>query len=314
MIKTVFGFGAILALSAGALSFGEVSHDDSTDWRLDREFGVHGPRPLQGKSSISAFSASSFQDFTIDPAYLRQKLTELSSHERGSADGRAWARSYLKAEFEALGYTTSEQSYGKGTNFVAERKGTDPSKFLILSAHVDSMGNAGADDDGSGVISSLAIARALKDHQLGYSLRFVGFDQEELGLVGSKAYVASIRQMPEWQGLIGDINIEMTGYDRDGDGAIHVMDCDHSHSLFLSDSIVGAIQALSIPLARIQACTDRSDHASFWRAEKAAVVVSQNFFGGDSNPCYHRSCDTVDQVNFDYMAKITRALASATAI
>ena len=46
---------------------------------------------------------------------------------------------------------------------------------------------------------------------------------------------------------------------------------------------------------------------------KPAIVVSENFFGGDGNPCYHQSCDKVDKVNFDYMTRLTTALARAVA-
>jgi hypothetical protein len=65
-----------------------------------------------------------------------------------------------------------------------------------------------------------------------------------------------------------------------------------------------------IPLKKIDACTNRSDHAVFWEYDRPAIVVSQNFFGGDGNPCYHRTCDTVQKVNWTYMEKMTRAAAN----
>jgi len=70
---------------------------------------------------------------------------------------------------------------------------------------------------------------------------------------------------------------------------------------------------LGLNLRKVPACTNRSDHASFWRYNKPAIVVSQNFFGGDSTPCYHRTCDRIDMIDFDYMTKITKALSHAVA-
>src|SRR5690606_29066648 len=116
------------------------------------------------------------------------------------------------------GYTVTEHEYkggGLGVNLVAEKLGADPNRYLIVSAHYDSVSNAGADDDGSGVISALAVAQALKDLELAVNLRIVAFDEEERGLVGSKAYAADLNTTGELDGLVGVVNIEMTGYDQD---------------------------------------------------------------------------------------------------
>src|SRR5207253_434927 len=141
----------------------------------------------------------------------------------------------------------------------------------------------------------------------------VGFDQEELGLVGSRNYVAALESAGQLQQVLADINLEMTAYDSDNNGAFHVIDCNRADSTPLSASVLGAVQALHIPLVRSAACTDRSDHAAFWKKNKPAIVISEDFFGGDGNPCYHSACDKVDKLNFNYMTNITRAVASATA-
>jgi Zn-dependent M28 family amino/carboxypeptidase len=58
-----------------------------------------------------------------------------------------------------------------------------------------------------------------------------------------------------------------------------------------------------------ETCTDRSDHASFWKHGIPAVVISENFFGGDDNPCYHRACDKMDIMNLSYYQKVAEASA-----
>lgn len=298
---------------------------ESTDWRTDsKAFLSHqsDKNPIRALNSNEFKKTKSFEETKKeimknlrafsgeDSVILNGKNEKIS--ERKSINGKDLARAFLKEKFTALGFSTSEQNYsvlfgGKGKNFIAEKTGKDPSKILLISAHLDSVGNAGADDDGSGVIGALTIASLLKDKNFTYTLRFVGFDDEEKGLVGSTQYVKSLSQSEKNQ-IIGLINLEMLGYNNRKDGAFHVIDCDHKDSTFLSDSLIQSIKDQNLPLARSTACTDRSDHAAFWKAKIPAIVISQNFFGGDSNPCYHQSCDKVDIVNFDYMTQLVYAV------
>ena len=243
----------------------------------------------------------------------------LTITERRQDENKANARAYLRQEYEALGFTVTEKTYrggwGFGThvNFVAEKTGADPSRFLLISSHLDSVGNAGADDNGAGTISALAVAKALKDQELRYSLRILAFDEEEIGMVGSAAYAQQLQDEGQLDGLIGDINMEMTGYNSANDGTFHIIDCNENTSAELSKKFREVAERdQDLRLRFVSACTNRSDHASFWRFDKPAVVLSQNFFGGDGNPCYHKKCDKVDRMNFDYMTRMTSLLARVT--
>lgn len=288
-----------------------------------------------------AASLKKYGDINISTDFLKTKLSELSGatsvkignetvtiSERKSATNRILARKYLIQEYDKLGFATGLAPYGSnksvGTtwggsknkylnatkaNFIAEKTGQDPSKVLIISSHMDSVGNAGANDDGTGTISALAVAKALSDLNFTYTLRVLAFDQEELGLLGSKAYVNSLSDVERTK-IMGVINLEMMGTNSRKDGVFHVIDCDKENSKFLTNEITTAIQTYSIDLSPNTACTDRSDHASFWKKKIPAVVLSENFFGGDSDNCYHRSCDILDdRLDFNYMGKITQAVA-----
>jgi hypothetical protein len=266
------------------------------------------------------------RNFDIDPNYLKEKMSEFSGakpvviggvsttiSERGTAAGRNNARKFLKQEYQALGFSVWQHSYGSGTNFIAEREGTDPSKFLIISAHLDSVTNAGADDDGAGTIGALAVAKALSGVPLKHTLRIVGFDEEEKGLVGSEKYAVSLNDTGEMAKMISLINLEMLGYDKDNDGAFHIIDCNENTSAEISNLLMQKVTSASINVKKVAACTNRSDHAVFWRYNRPAVVISQNFFGGDDNPCYHKACDKTDILNFPYMANLTKAVALTVA-
>lgn len=301
-----------------------LAHSPSTDWLMDHQ-AFENARWLGKPSYFLQGPSELYLSFNIEPDRLKHWLEELSGHRTVSLDGqtvriterrgsamRALARRYLQREFTQLGYTVTEQNYGQGSNFIAERVGSEPSRVLVVSAHYDSVGNAGANDDGTGIVAMLAIAEALMSIPLKATLRFVGFDQEEIGLVGSAAYVQAL---PASETLIGDIQMEMMGTNARNDGAFHVMDCDRADSIPLSQHIMNAIVSLNLPLNRVAACTNRSDHAKFWQRNLPAVVLSENFFGGDSDPCYHRSCDRADaRLNYQYMANIVTAVTSAVEV
>jgi hypothetical protein len=277
----------------------------------------------------------------VDQAWLALKTRQLSGEElvmvdgrevrlseRGSEAGRRNARAWLAQQWRALGFTVTEQVYTtqswagarQGVNLVAELRagGDGPEKWFLVTAHLDSVRNPGADDNGSGIVAALAVAEAVahrggrqSNHEQGNtSLRLIAFDEEELGLVGSAAYVRAAREGTDLDQIVGVLNLEMLGWDGDGDGAVHIIDCNEG----LSPALTRVFEA-ALPegeLTKVAACTNRSDHASFWNAGVPAIVVSQNFFGGDANPCYHRACDTTSDMSFDYMQRFVRAMVEGT--
>jgi Zn-dependent M28 family amino/carboxypeptidase len=203
-------------------------------------------------------------------------------------------------------------SYGTGVNLIAEKKSaiSKDGYITMITAHLDTVMTAGADDNGSGITTALTVARALAQKELSQTIRIVAFDEEERGLVGSGAYARHLAQIGEIS-KIRVINLEMTGYDSDDNGDFHAIDCNENISNQLTQSVLSAISSVGLALHRVEACTNRSDHASFWNYDRPAIVLSQNFFGGDGNPCYHRSCDTISKINFGYLTKLTQAVANA---
>ncbi len=253
---------------------------------------------------------------TIDSKYLDDSLVILSGEKdvvlanRGKQAGKLAARKFLREEFESFGYTVTEQAYGSGTNLIAERTGKS-GKVLVVSAHYDSVNNAGADDDGTGVVTMLATAKLLDKKALKHTVRFVAFDEEELGLIGSKAYAKSLKG--EKANILGDVQMEMMGYNAKKDGKFHVISCDRADSQFMVDAFEAVVKKLDTGLVITRACTDRSDHASFWNEDMPAIVMSENFFGGDANPCYHKKCDKMDRMHMDYFERVAEASANLVA-
>lgn len=263
--------------------------------------------------------------FEVDASNLLKYLRQLSGEEdvvvegtpvrivdRGSKEPRQLLHQFLIEYFTGLGLEVEKkcyrQSWYNGCNIQATKIGQDPSREVLVTAHIDSVRNKGADDDGSGTAAMMEIARLVASSAPLYSIKFVGFDQEELGLIGSRAYVQELDNNSD--SIIGVLQADMIGYDGDKDSAIHVMDCDRQDSKFLKDGFVSVAKALGHNFQLVEDCTNRSDHASFWKKNIPAVLISENFFGGDENPCYHRTCDQINLINLPYMAKISEVMVN----
>ncbi|MBN1987986.1 MAG: M20/M25/M40 family metallo-hydrolase [Bacteroidales bacterium] len=89
-------------------------------------------------------------------------------------------------------------------------------RAIVVSAHYDHLGNdgalyAGADDNASGVAVVLELARLFR--VMGYKpqndIVFAFFGAEELGMLGSMAFVATRKQLAD--SIVANINIDMIG-------------------------------------------------------------------------------------------------------
>lgn len=97
--------------------------------------------------------------------------------------------------YEQFGYTNIEtDTFNVGPNVVyniiVSKTGTlYPDTWLIVDAHYDTYFGPGVNDNGSGTAIILEIARMMKDIESAYSIKFIHFTAEELGLLGSYHYV-----------------------------------------------------------------------------------------------------------------------------
>ena len=87
---------------------------------------------------------------------------------------------------------TVETEVHDSRNVIAEKPGqTD--RVLVLGGHYDTVPDiSGANDNSSGTAVLLTVAQELAQESLPFSVRFIAFGSEELGLVGSRRYVASL--------------------------------------------------------------------------------------------------------------------------
>lgn len=81
-------------------------------------------------------------------------------------------------------------------NVIGERKGrSSDGPIVMVSGHYDSVvGAPGANDDGSGTVLTLELARVLSKLPTEATLRFALWGSEEQGLIGSRYHVAQLAQ------------------------------------------------------------------------------------------------------------------------
>ncbi|HTM05174.1 MAG TPA: M28 family peptidase [Vicinamibacterales bacterium] len=176
----------------------------------------------------------------------------------------------------------------------------------------DDIINNGADDDGSGTVSLMAIAKAFATGQKPKrSLVFVWHAGEEAGLYGSR-YMADYPVVP-LDHVAAQLNIDMVGRNECDDAT-------KANTLFLvgSDRISTELHninedanaALPMPLTLDYALNDiadteslytRSDHYSY--ASKGIPII---FFTTGLHKDYHYVTDEVDKIIFPKMTRIAQ--------
>ena len=187
-----------------------------------------------------------------------------------------------------------------------------------MGGHYDSVGaTPGADDNASGVAGMLEVAQVLRDTAFPISVRYVGFALEETGLHGSRVMATDLRQRNV--DVVGMVSLEMIGFTKPGDDAFigsrnnYLAMVGNPASEYLA-RVFGAAAFeyrpfFFAPAAVIDPATLgdilRSDHASFWAQNYEALLLTDtaNF----RNPNYHQPSDTIETLNFSYMANSVRA-------
>lgn len=256
----------------------------------------------------------------VDQKQLETHLAVLTGHtpfandrlikERGGVAGRELTRQYLEETLKSYGYRPERHSYRQGgQNILATLPATVPTDETILfGAHMDSVSNAGANDNGTGSASVLEAARVLRDlPERKTNILFAWFDEEELGLIGSGYLAREFRQKKVK--LTYAHTMDMLGWDENQNGAIEVARPDGILWDFYQG--VNRRHELNFPLQRTS--TGSSDHVSFSKNGFPSVCLSEEWTDGDTTPHYHRKGDVYETVNFPFLAKGTQLAVAAVA-
>ncbi len=188
-------------------------------------------------------------------------------------------------------------------------QGTEyPDRFIIVGAHYDGQGNGGiismnhggepdihnsADDNASGTAGLLWLAKEIAADPLPVSVIFVAFSGEELGLLGSRYYAASM-EMPA-DSVLAMINLDMIG--RLEGRELTIFGTGTSDAW---DGILDEVRHDSLTIRASSSGSGASDHASFY---EVGIPVLYYFSGTHDD--YHRETDTAEKIDYRSMEWIT---------
>jgi len=131
-------------------------------------------------------------------------------------------------------------------------------------------------------------------------------DEEEIGLIGSAHYASQAASNGDVIHAV--INMDMISWDGDDDSVVEIHSSYDASSNLLSDYIVELIDLYSIqlnPSIQIPGTT-ASDHSRFWVNDYAAVLMIEEYWGGDFNPYYHSEEDRISILHMPYFHKMAQ--------
>ncbi|MAF13133.1 hypothetical protein CMK11_21990 [Candidatus Poribacteria bacterium] len=215
-------------------------------------------------------------------------------------------------------------------NVVADKPGVGAAahRTLLLTAHYDSIASRtdgwddgwrdmpapGANDNAGGVATVLEAARMFASMDFEFTVRFVLFSGEELGLFGSRHFARAAREGGE--DIVGVINMDMIGHDADGVFDLHVV-ANHQSEWLLreAEATVRQFDTSLTLFPKIDPDIVFSDHAPFWGQGYSALVFSEEdaLDTPEFSPVYHMSEDTPDSINIAYASETASVIAAVAA-
>lgn len=231
-------------------------------------------------------------------------------------------------------------------NVIGRQSGArDEAITYIIDGHFDGVpGSPGADDNGSAVAGMLEALRILSQYEFEHSLRFIGFDAEELGLIGSLRYVQN--GIKPFESIEGVLNFEMIGYYDDAPNtqllpegfellfpqAVEDMAADEYRGNFLT--VVGNVASTPLINAFLNASETyvpelrlidlavpgngsiapdlrRSDHSRFWDDDYQALMLTDGSEFRNFN--YHTPDDVIETLDFTFMSNVVKATLATAA-
>ena len=229
------------------------------------------------------------------------------------------AANYIKEKLASYGLVTYDQNFSAtGRNVYGVQLGSQyPNKKYIICAHYDDMPSGstapGADDNASGTAAVLEAARIFTQYDSKYTIIYALWDEEERGLYGSDYYAQQAALAGD--SIMGVLNMDMIAYDSDNDGVgeIHIRSIANSISLKDEMVLVNNTYSLGVTPSIINPGTGASDQASFWDRNYGALLLIEEYYGGDFNAYYHTLNDLLSHYNLPYYLKMSKLTLATTA-
>ena len=265
----------------------------------------------------------------VNESLLRRFLEELVSigPRATGTYGCEKAAEYIHEQFEDFGLYTRYHEWGtintkrpfryyKSKNVEATLNGTNKEcdEILVFNAHYDTVKDSpGANDDGSGVAAVLAAAYILNHFEFNRTIKFVTFSGEEVGLIGSRAYVKEIYENNEE--LLVEFNADMIGYAETTHGGRNVTLVPTEDARWIVEEIKSVNDNYSIDFnintGRIiepGGPREGSDYHDFVLYGYETVAFWESEWNRDY---FHSPDDSIEHINFSYFVNVTKLIVGS---
>jgi len=207
--------------------------------------------------------------------------------------------------------TTVKQETVRARNVIGIIEGKNPDQVIVLGAHYDHLGSVngytwnGADDNGSGTVGVMTIAKAIMESGIkpDKTIIFALWSAEEEGLLGSRYYVANL-PYPKTS-LRLNVNFDMISrYTEDDDPKKVAMIYTESFPAFRSiteENLKKYGIDLNVDFQPSKDPPGGSDHRTF---VEAGIPVIR--FKPGHREEYHTPADEISTIDWDIMEKIVK--------
>ena len=288
-------------------------------------------RPIYISPAVASFLAD-ITDFPTDS--LADRISQDSVYDMNVrledfytryiyTDSIDRARDWIVQKFQSWGYTevSTPLFYFNGYpcyNVMAVKQGyAEPDKTIVIGGHYDSITYGwepgpdiyapGSDDNASGTVLTMELARVLADIPLRKTVVFMAFSAEEVGLVGSNA--AAWNFVGNGTDVEVMYNFDMVGYtESPAPWMLDISSGVNEAYKWVSADAASRVTDLMIFNA---AAGGSSDHASFENAGFNVVNHIETEFNYDG---WHTNLDLTARMNFDMLTKVAKMAVASLAI
>lgn len=270
-----------------------------------------------------------------DTVKIKEHLTRITKTEKArtykNLDQLNAVAAYIHNEFSQYADTTYYQEYDvKGITYknVICIFGSKNEETIIVGAHYDVCGDQeGADDNASGTVGLLELARMMKGKSLSYRIEMVAYSLEEppyfrSQYMGSYIHAKSLKERNS--NVFGMVCLEMIGYfdsrKKSQDYPLGFLSMFYGNkgdyitlvNKFSKGKFArkftrkfkknSTVEAKKFTGPKALEGIDFSDHLNYWKFGYSSTMITDTAFYRNKN--YHRKSDKMDTLDLSKMAQV----------
>ncbi|MEW5951784.1 MAG: M28 family peptidase [Elusimicrobiota bacterium] len=262
---------------------------------------------------ISTINLSTYKSYVENITYSGKRNTV--GLDLSSDSGNRKAADFIWEKFSSFGYKTEKHCYkdrkaDKECNIIARTKGNFENKRkIVIVGHFDSVGyqDAGADDNASGAAGVLELARVFSQYKTERELIFAAVNGEENSIAGTYALINRFKDTGDLGKIDFAVNMDMIAWNKDGIIEIET----NKEFKSKAEEVASLAKTYTSLKPYIAMPAWGSDHVPFLEQGIFSYLSIEHW--QDHNPCYHKSCDKIDSLNWNYALEILKLNAAVIA-